>query len=68
MYNFTYIQKPININIFKFSETINDNEFNLFKNDFDQLVDQGQYFFAIFDLLEIKTYNIRFFMKQLSYM
>ena len=68
MYNFTCIEKPININMFKFSDTINNNEFELYKNNFDQLLNQAKDFYAVFDLLEIKSFNINFFLKQMTYM
>jgi hypothetical protein len=68
MYNFTNIQDPININMFKFSDTINNNEFELYKNNFDQLLNQAKDFYAVFDLLEIKSFNINFFLKQMTYM
>lgn len=68
MYNFTCIQKPININMFKFSDPIDDNEFELYKNDLNTLLDKKIQFYAIFDLLEIKSFNINFFIKQMTYM
>jgi hypothetical protein len=54
--------------MFKFSDPIDDNEFELYKNDLNSLLDKKKQFYAIFDLLEIKSFNINFFFKQMTYM
>ncbi len=68
MYNFTSISNPLNINIFKFSEQITIDEFNSYKDNLNFLLNQQNPFYAVFDLLEIKSFNIGFFLKQISYM
>ena len=68
MYEFTHITRPFNINIFKFSGDIKDKEFKLYKKDFDNLLNQKNSFYVIFNLLEINKFNINFFIKQMNYM
>ena len=68
MYNFTSIDDPLNIKMFKFSHDITLDDFNLYKDNLDYLLNQQQPFYAIFDLLEIKSFNMDFFLKQTTYM
>ena len=54
--------------MFKFSGNVNDNEFNLYKNDLNNILESQKAFYSVFDILDIKNFDINFFIKQVSYM
>lgn len=68
MYEYKYIKEPINMIMFKFSGNVNDNEFNLYKNDLNNILESQKAFYSVFDILDIKNFDINFFIKQVSYM
>lgn len=67
---YTYQNSDINkmnLILFEFADKVSKEEFENFKSDFDNLLKINKPFFAIFNLLGIKDFDINFFYKKMDY-
>ena len=67
---YTYQNSDINkmnLVLFEFADKVSKEEFENFKSDFDNLLKINKPFFAIFNLLGIKDFDIKFFYKKMDY-
>lgn len=68
MYSFNHSNSNnMKMCVFEFSEKISKEEFEEFKKDFDTLLKNQTPFYVIFNLLNIKNFDIKFFYKKMDY-
>ena len=67
MYQYNYSKDFINLHVFEFKDKVQKNEFERFKEDFDKLLTLNSEFYAVFNLLDIKDFDIKFFYKKMDY-
>lgn len=67
MYKFKSTNDDININLFEFSEDIKKENLVSFQNDFDSIFNKKKPFFVIFNLLNISSFDMKFFITMLTY-
>ena len=67
MYQYNYSKDFINLHVFEFNDKVQKNEFERFKEDFDKLLTLNSEFYAVFNLLDIKDFDIKFFYKKMDY-
>ena len=67
MYNLKRTNDDININLFQFSNTITKDDLINFQKDFDLIFSEKKTFFVIFNLLNISSFDMNFFITMLSY-
>jgi hypothetical protein len=67
MYQYNYSKDFINLHVFEFKDKVQKNEFEKFKEDFDKLLTLNSEFYAVFNLLDIKDFDIKFFYKKMDY-
>lgn len=68
MFNFSSIDDPININLFKFYNDIHKEDFKKYEIKMDELYNKKKNFYLIFDLLEVGNVNLGLVFKQAKYM
>ena len=57
----------VNLFVFEFAEKVSKDEFEKFNFDFDNLLKNNNSFYAIFNLLGIKDFDLNFFYKKMDY-
>ena len=67
MYKFHSIEEEFKLYVFEFSGKNTNNDFNLFKKDFDKLLNNKEFFVSIFNLLNLQSFDISFFFKKSNY-
>ena len=67
MYKYYTLKDGFNLSLFEFSKKTSNDDFNLFKNDFDKLLKKKDVFVAVFNLLNIESFNINFFYQKMNY-
>lgn len=68
MYNYSTLKnKLFDIHIFDFSKNTSDNDFSLFKKDFNTLLANKEKFMAVFNIINIESFNINFFYQKMNY-
>ena len=67
MYKFKSTNDEINVNLFEFSDKISKDNLKLFQNDFDSIFSKKKPFFVIFNLLNISSFDMTFFITMLTY-
>ena len=60
MYKYYSMNNNIKICLFEFSGKTSNDDFNLFKIDFDKLLNRKKSFVAIFNLIGVESFNINF--------
>ena len=68
MYKYSTLEnKLFDIHIFNFSNNTSDNDFILFKKDFNILLGNKKKFMAVFEISNIDSFNINFFYRKMNY-